>query len=123
MSKISLTILYIVILSIIVGMYLEVPYLTGGPGAFLVIALVYSFVVAKRELALLSEALNDEGDDEPEIAQEPDDQPVIPDWLKHVPGQETGAVTGTTQPAPQPSRILRPQSMPASPASFGRAAR
>lgn len=119
MSKISIAILYIVIIAIIIGMYLEVPYLTGGPGAFLVIALVYSFVVAKRELALLSEAMHEE--EEPDIVDERDDQPVIPDWLKEVPGQQPSAVTGTTPLAPQPSRILRQPNRPASPASFGRA--
>lgn len=84
MSKISLTILFIVIGAIIVGMYLEVPYLTGGPGAFIVMALVYSFIVAKREAALLSMALDQNAKAEDVRFRE---EVIVPEWLQSVPGQ------------------------------------
>lgn len=88
MSKITLSVLFIVIGAIIVGMYMEVEYLTGGPGAFIVMALVYSFIVAKREAGLMSYALDNR--DEPSETRFRED-PIVPEWLQHVPGQETSA--------------------------------
>ena len=79
MSKITLSVLFIVIGAIITGMYFEVEYLTGGPGAFIVMGLVYSFVVAKREAALMSLALD-------QRTQENDvrfaENLIVPEWLK-----------------------------------------
>ncbi|MEM6857292.1 MAG: hypothetical protein AAF559_05425 [Pseudomonadota bacterium] len=84
MSKITLTILCIVIAGIITGMYLEVPQLSGGVGAFIVLALVYSFVVAKREVALLALALQEPSDDEPEDEEEePQSNVIVPEWQRH----------------------------------------
>ncbi|MEL6237708.1 MAG: hypothetical protein AAFQ90_03845 [Pseudomonadota bacterium] len=84
MSKITLSVLCIVIAGIITDMYLEVPYLTGGPGAFIVLALVYSFVVAKREVALMALALQEPVADEPEDEDEEQESNVIvPEWQRH----------------------------------------
>ncbi|MEO0871976.1 MAG: hypothetical protein AAFY19_08480 [Pseudomonadota bacterium] len=86
MSKITLTILCIVIAGIITGMYLEVPQLSGGVGAFIVLALVYSFVVAKREVALLALALREPSEDEPEDELEDDSREadvIVPEWQRH----------------------------------------
>ena len=85
MSKITLTILCIVIAGIITGMYLEVPQLSGGVGAFIVLALVYSFVVAKREVALMALALREPSDDEPvdeEQEQEQAANVIVPEWQR-----------------------------------------
>lgn len=84
MSKISLSILCIVIGAIIIGMYLELPQLSNGVGAFIVIALVYSFVVAKRDAALMALML--------EQRMEATDvryceDVIVPDWLKAVPSE------------------------------------
>lgn len=82
MSKISQTILCIVIGAIIVGMYLEVPWLSNGVGALLVFGLVYSFVVAKREAGLMSLALNQRGEaSDTRFAEEV----IVPEWLQAVP--------------------------------------
>jgi hypothetical protein len=85
MSKISLAILCTVIGAIIVGMYLEVEALSGGVGAFIVIALVYSFVVAKREAALMSHVMDQQKQTRPETRFRED--VIVPEWLRRVPGQ------------------------------------
>jgi len=82
MSKITLTILFIVIGAILVGMYLEVEYLTGGPGAFIVMALVYSFVVAKREAGLMSLALEQRAEQNDVRFSE---KVIVPEWLQAPP--------------------------------------
>ena len=82
MSKITLSVLFIVIGGIIGGMYMEVPYLTGGPGAFIVMALVYSFVVAKREAALMSLALEQRPKTTDVRFRE---DVIVPEWLQSVP--------------------------------------
>lgn len=79
MSKISLTILFIVIGAILTGMYLEVPYLEGAPGALLVVALVYSFVVAKREAGLMAMALEQRMEQKDVRFRE---DVIVPEWLK-----------------------------------------
>lgn len=79
MSKTTLTILCTVIGLIILGMYLEVKALSGGVGAFIVIALVYSFVVAKREAALMSYALEEKREAEREAKRTRG--VVVPEWL------------------------------------------
>ena len=84
MSKITLTILCIVIAGIITGMYLEVPQLSGGVGAFIVLALVYSFVVAKREVALMALALQEPDADEPEDEEEEQvSNVIVPEWQRN----------------------------------------
>ena len=88
MSKISLTILCTVIGAIIVGMYLEVPALSNGVGAFIVIALVYSFVVAKREAGLMSYAL-DNRHEQTETRFRAD--LIVPEGLQRVPGENAPA--------------------------------
>jgi len=85
MSRLSIALLYTVICGIIVGMWFEVPYVSGNTGALIVIALVYAFVVAKREVALIMHAIEQQGREE--VDQEPSDQPVIPEWLASVPGK------------------------------------
>ena len=83
MSKITLSVLCIVIAGIITGMYLEVPQLSGGVGAFIVLALVYSFVVAKREAALMALALQEPVADELEDGDEEQASNVIvPEWQR-----------------------------------------
>lgn len=78
MSKISQTLLCIVIGAIVVGMYFEVPELSNGVGALLVFGLVYSFVVAKREVALMAVALDQK-------TQAADvrfaENVIVPEWL------------------------------------------
>ncbi|MEO0591185.1 MAG: hypothetical protein AAFZ11_11575 [Pseudomonadota bacterium] len=81
MSKITLSVLCIVIAGIITGMYLEVPQLSGGVGAFIVLALVYSFVVAKREAALLALALQEPDEDEPEDEEQASNV-IVPEWQR-----------------------------------------
>ena len=91
MSKVSIGLLYIVILTIIVCMAYEVPYISGLPGALIVISLVYSFVVAKREAALMSFALEDQRREERRARAE--EGVVIPEWLQSVPSAP-GALGG-----------------------------
>jgi hypothetical protein len=96
MSRITLTVLCIVIGGIVVGMAFELPQLANGVGAFIVFALVYCFVVAKREAALMSLALEEQREEERErreaIARQhtriaPRDQPIVPEWQRTVPGK------------------------------------
>ena len=79
-SKVTLTILCTVIGLIILGMYFEVRALSGGVGAFIVIALVYSFVVAKREAGLMAYALKEQhgAGDETRFKEEV----IVPAWLQ-----------------------------------------
>ena len=83
MSKTSLTILCVVIAAIITGMILEVPALSNGTGAFLVMALIYSFVVAKREAGLIAYALEHRQQAEDVRFRE---EVIVPEWLQKVPG-------------------------------------
>ena len=57
MSKITIAFLFITIALIIVSVLLDVPFLRGGSGMIFVAALVYSYIVAKREIELLSYAV------------------------------------------------------------------
>lgn len=85
MSKITTAILFIVIAGVTLGTAFGVPYLADGPGALIVFALVYAYIVAKRELAVMPleraievEARGKEQDSPP---------PVIADWLAQAPRQ------------------------------------
>lgn len=57
MSRITIAFLFITIALIIVSVLLDVPFLRGGSGMVFVAALVYSYIVAKREIELLSYAV------------------------------------------------------------------
>ena len=57
MSRITIAFLFITIALIIVSVLLDVPFLRGGSGLIFVAALVYSYIVAKREIELLSYAV------------------------------------------------------------------
>lgn len=92
MSKITLSVLFIVIGAIITGMYLEVEYLTGGPGAFIVMALVYSFVVAKREAALMSLAL-EQRMEQTDVRYCED--VIVPEWQRSAPTAIPAAIPVT----------------------------
>lgn len=103
MSKVTLTILCTVIGLIILGMVLEVPALSNGVGAFIVIALVYSFVVAKREAGLMAYALRHQNSVENETRFK--QEVIVPEWLQ-VPESEmptSPRATQTTSAAPQSS--------------------
>jgi hypothetical protein len=75
-------VLFIVIFGIITGMLLEVPYLTGGPGALIVFGLVYSFIVAKREAGLMALALEQRSNQTDVRFRE---DVIVPEWLQQVP--------------------------------------
>lgn len=57
MSRITIAFLFITIALIIVSVLLDVPFLRGGSGMIFVAALAYSYIVAKREIELLSYAV------------------------------------------------------------------
>lgn len=59
MSKVSIGILLAAIALIIVAMFFNASFVAGGSGVVLVVGLVYSYVVAKREVQLLSYAMDD----------------------------------------------------------------
>ena len=59
MSKVSLALLFAAIILIIVATYFDVAYLGGGPGILLVAGLSYSYVVAKRQAALMTYVLSE----------------------------------------------------------------
>ncbi|MDY7097780.1 MAG: hypothetical protein SXU28_06550 [Pseudomonadota bacterium] len=80
MSKISVAILCIVIAGILIAMLMEVPYVTGGPGALVVIALVYSFVVARREAGLMAYALEQQREEE--RREKEAEAVIIPEWQR-----------------------------------------
>ena len=54
MSKISLGILVAAVLLIVLGVMFDVAFVQGGSGVVLIVGLGYSYVVAKREVELLS---------------------------------------------------------------------
>lgn len=60
MSKTTTGILFAAIGLVITATYLDLPYFGGGAGVLLVAALSYAFVVAKRELALVTYVLKEE---------------------------------------------------------------
>ncbi len=66
MSRVTIGILFAVIGLIIVATYLDLPYFGDGAGVLLVAGLCYSFVVAKREAALLTYVLTED-----QIVEEP----------------------------------------------------
>ena len=57
MSRITIAFLFITIALIILSVLFEVPFLRGGSGLIFIAALVYSYIVAKREVELLSYAV------------------------------------------------------------------
>ena len=57
MPRTTIAFLFITIALIIVSVLLDVPFLRGGSGMIFVAALVYSYIVAKREIELLSYAV------------------------------------------------------------------
>jgi hypothetical protein len=104
MSRVSIGLLYTVILGVIVGMLLEVPYISGLPGALIVFALVYSFVVAKREVALMSYALDEQRGAERQAVDA--ENVVVPEWQQSagcVPTAPATRFRQTTPEAPPPS--------------------
>lgn len=60
MSKTTVAILFAAIGLIITATYLELPYFGGGAGVLLVAALSYAFLIAKRELALVTYVLTED---------------------------------------------------------------
>lgn len=69
MSKLSLGILVGAAALIVLGVIFEVPFVQGGSGVILLVGLGYSYVVAKREVELLSYAVKnlDEDEDEEDV--------------------------------------------------------
>lgn len=59
MSKVTIGILLAAVVLIVVAVFFEVSFVAGGSGVVLVVALGYSYVVAKREVELLSYAINE----------------------------------------------------------------
>ena len=59
MSKFNLATLLVAILFVVLGVISGLPIFTGGSGVIFVVALVYSYTIAKREVALLARAIND----------------------------------------------------------------
>ncbi len=60
MSKVTIGILFAAIALLTLGTYLKMPFPTGVSGMMLVVALVYSFVVAKREMGRASKVIKAE---------------------------------------------------------------
>ena len=58
MSNIKLVALFLAIALVILAVIFEVPFVSGGGGVIFVVALVYSYTVAKREAELLLYAVN-----------------------------------------------------------------
>ncbi|MEO0464232.1 MAG: hypothetical protein AAF127_13960 [Pseudomonadota bacterium] len=94
MSKISLTLLCIVVGGIVIGMWYEVPAVSGKAGALIVDGLVYSYVVAKRDAAALAGAAIKYNNKKRIAAQAAilsfhvDEPFVMPDFGKETPGNE-----------------------------------
>ena len=63
MSKVSLFVLFGTIAMIIVAVVFDLSFVAGGSGVILIVGLGYSYVVAKREVALLSYAVQHSDDD------------------------------------------------------------
>lgn len=61
MSKVSIGILFAAIALIILAVAFNVTFVAGGSGVVLVVSLAYSYVVAKREVKLLSYAMESRG--------------------------------------------------------------
>ena len=59
MSKVTLAILFAMIILIIIATYYDVAYLGGGPGVLLIAALSYAYVVARRQAALMTYVLSE----------------------------------------------------------------
>lgn len=60
MSRSNQMILLAAVLLIVLGVYFEVTLLQGVTGLLLLAGLIYSYIVAKREVALLKHARNRE---------------------------------------------------------------
>ncbi|MEM7780162.1 MAG: hypothetical protein AAF697_07225 [Pseudomonadota bacterium] len=60
MSKISIAILFAAIGLVTLGSYLNVPFATGVSGLILVVALIYSFIVAKREMERVAATIQEQ---------------------------------------------------------------
>ena len=74
MSKLSLALLMAAAVLIVLAVIFEVPFAQGGSGVLMLAALAYAYVVAKREVELLTYAAKDrEEGDEPQT----DHAPVI----------------------------------------------
>lgn len=71
MSKTTTAILFAAIALIITATYLDLPYFGGGAGILLVAGLAYAFVIAKRELALVTYVLREEQIVEEPVKREP----------------------------------------------------
>lgn len=73
MSRTSVAILFATIALIVAATYLEVPYFGDGVGVLLVTGLCYAFVVAKREMALMTYVLSED-----QIVEEPERKKPAP---------------------------------------------
>ncbi|WP_108786869.1 hypothetical protein [Erythrobacter sp. Alg231-14] len=82
MSVITIGILFASIGLILVATYLDLPYFGDGAGALLVAGLCYSFVVAKREAALLTYVLSE---DQIFEEDEPRAKAPVPEGLGEIP--------------------------------------
>ena len=59
MTKSSLGLLVLAMALVTAATYFELPFAAGGSGVLLLVALGYSYVVAKRDMKLLSYAIKD----------------------------------------------------------------
>lgn len=59
MSKTSMALLAIAAALVTLATYLELPFAAGGSGVLLLVALGYAYVVAKRDVTLLSYAMKE----------------------------------------------------------------
>ncbi len=60
MSKISLTILMVAAALVVAAQIFELPFVSGGSGVVLVVALGYAYVVAQREARLFLAAVREQ---------------------------------------------------------------
>lgn len=59
MPKITLAVMVAVVAYIIVATWMGLSFMAGGSGVLFIIGIGYSYVVAQRERALISEALHE----------------------------------------------------------------
>ncbi|MFN2098924.1 hypothetical protein [Altererythrobacter sp. MF3-039] len=62
MSKLSMAALMIAAALIVLAVILDLPFVRGGSGVFLLAGLAYAYVVAKREVELLTYAVKNRDD-------------------------------------------------------------
>jgi uncharacterized membrane protein len=75
-SRINLGILLAAISLIILGVFLDIAIFRNGSGVIFVVGLVYAYVVAKREAALMSHALDQRAAEQESKQSGPPAQPT-----------------------------------------------